>query len=301
MGGIMKKDYWALLVLVIVLGGMSFASGELKSEYPVSQVLKVRSVSQFDCKIDGYPYDVSAPFHVQIRDVKADPQVPVEEAAEYIYERLKNAEHVMLCNIQFRNYFRLTADVVVDGRDLKQELVTMGLARSPELVDVTSGTSQKGPARPSVRRYQPAVYAPRSRVERHVITLQSLMDTQVDFSLVNEETPLAEALQILSESVRPYLPLIILWNDLENNALVSRDMPIGVGGEGKITVKRALELVLHSVSQRAATKLLLSVSGGVMTVGTQKGLLVKSTVHSYPVEDIIAVPSYGDTDEQTRN
>ncbi|MBL7214528.1 MAG: thermonuclease family protein [Phycisphaerae bacterium] len=300
----MNRNFWIVLVAGIGLAGLSSLYAKVESDYAVSAVLNVRSLSEFDCKIDGYSYAPSVRFRVQVRDVVTDPKLPADETAEYLRERLKKAERVVLKQVQFRNYFRVIADVTVDGRDLRQELIQQGFARSTEHSNDVADASQESPRDNPPRRYQPTVKysAPAtSQVEKRVVTLQSLLDTEVDFSMVNEETPFAEALQILSDSVRPRLPLVILWNDLETNALVNKDIPIGIGGIGKIKLKKALELVLHSVSGHAATKLLLSMQGQVITIGTQKGLLVKSTTHSYSVDDIISTPFSENTDNRRGN
>lgn len=115
------------------------------------------------------------------------------------------------------------------------------------------------------------------------------MNTKVDLSAINEETPFKEALDIISNSVRPRLPLVILWNDLENNAMVDKEMPVGLGGFGSLKLKQALKLILLSVS-RNGMKLQLAFEGQVITIGTQRGLLRKSRVRVYSVEDLTSVP-----------
>jgi len=293
----MKQGILLLIALILISSVVTAADSD--KDYPVSEILKVRSVTEFDCRINGYKYAESARFRVQVQNVKINQQLPADETVEYLHERLKNARQILLQNVQFHNYFRVEADVLVDGRDLGQELIELGLATSTKpaaaVTDEEVSSGQTAYQAERIRRYQPEDRNTQTRptqvtIKRQFVTMASLLNTPVDFSLVNEETTLEEALQILSDSVQPQLPLVILWNDLEANAMVEKDMPIGIGGVGKVKLKQALELVLHSVSQRAQTKLLLSLQGNVLTIGTQRGLLVKSTTRSYSIEDIVAPP-----------
>ena len=119
--------------------------------------------------------------------------------------------------------------------------------------------------------------------------------------MINEETSFAEALSIISNSVRPRLPFVVLWNDIETNALIDRDTPVGVGGFRTMKLGRALDIILHSVSQTAQTKLILATEGQVITLGTQRGLLEKSSVRSYSVDDIVSAPFYEETDNRGSN
>lgn len=294
----MNRHYWSVLLWVIGAAGFS-CGAEVKSTYAVSEILDVSSPVAFDCRLAGYPYGDTVRFHVQVRGVVRNPQVPVDEAAEYLRERFKNADHVVLKQIQFRNYFRVVADISIDGCDLAQELIAQHLAAAEQPLtvkpDEAAGQTRRQPAG---RRYQPPVpesHPAAAQTRGRYVTLESLLDTEVDLSAINEDTTFAEALKILSDSVRPRVPFVILWNDLETNALIDKDMPIGAGGFGVLKLKYALKLILHSVSRTAQMKLHMAMEGGVVTIGTQRGLLQKSRVQSYSVADIVSAPFTEDT------
>lgn len=286
----------------MVVGAGMFNGGFLSANpgatYRVSEVPAVRSLSAFDCKLSDYAYAPSVRFRVQIRDVTVNPDIPPEEAAEYLSERLNSAERILLTNVNFRNYFRVTADVVADGRDLGQEFIRRGLAATMEPpVDETDAGDMSRQAlrtksigrqyRPKQTRHSRPAGPP---VRQMVVTMQSLMDSWVDLSMINDETPLEEALNAISDSVRPRLPFVILWNDLEANAFVDKNTPIGVSEFGNVQVKQALKVILHSISVNAPTKVILAIEGGVVTVGTQRGLIQKMAVHSYSVDDLVTAP-----------
>lgn len=291
---------WFFLVLGVGLtAGSSFAFSWDRS-YEVSEVLKVKSLSEFECRIKNYPYSKHARFRVKIRDVIVNSQVPKDDALEYLSERLKKAEHITLENIQPLNYFRLIADIRVDDRDLCAELIQQHLAlpkTQPKEQEIDTDRPQRYVSR-SASGTQTTMLDKSSvpRIRRRFVTLQSLLDAVVDVSALNEETSVEEALDILAGSVRPRLPFVVLWNDLTSNAMLDRDTPIGVGGFGKMKLKKAIEMVLHSLSSRAPTKLILAVEGQVITVGTRNGLLQKSRVRTYSMEDLISIPADADED-----
>ena len=285
--------------------GPSSSSEVKKAEYRVAEAVSVRALSRFDCKLKGYPYAKSVSFEVQIRDVVLNSRIPAQEATEYLYERLKNADAIVLENIQFRNYFRLIADVRINGQNLAEELVQQRLALPVD----RSKEEENSPPRPNLNRKADPTDRPVSRrpqtairkINKRVVTLQQLLETEVDLSMINEETSFQESLEILSDSVRPRLPLVILWKDLKANAFIEKDMPIGVGGFGKIKLKKGLEIILHTISKSSRTKLLLAAEGQVITLGTQGGMLGKSAVRSYSVEDLTSVPSYETNDRNQGN
>ena len=286
----MNSQRWILVAAGIAL--MGFVRGDaVPSDYAVSEIVRVLSPAEFECRIAGYAYTGSVRFRVQVRDVVVNPQMPADEAAEYLYERLKAADRVVLQQVQFRNYFRLRAAVSLDGKDLRQELLDLGLAMPVPSVETTTSPS------PPQRRYRPPASGPspaparaKTDVNRRGITLESLLAAKVDLSAINETTTLQEALEILSDSVRPRVPFVVLWNDLETNALIDKNIPVGAGGFGELPLKQALKIILHSVSRSGQMKLHLAIEGGVVTIGTQKGLLQKATVQSYAVEDLISPP-----------
>lgn len=269
---------------------------DLETRYAVSEIVTVRSPAAFECKLSGYAYAPSARFRVQIRDVAINPDIPAEEASEYLYERLKHADRVVLKNIQFRNYFRVTADVQADGRDIKEELVRMRLALPVESTESTAANAAATASteRRIERRYRPPVERPtrtnESRPLRRSVSIQNLMESEVDLSAIDDETTLEEALDIISESVRPRVPFVILWNDLQANALIDKETPIGVSEFGRVKLKQALKVIFHSLSLNAPAKVILAIEGGVVTIGTQRGLIQKATVRSYSVSDLMNVP-----------
>ena len=289
------------VLLAVGLGVFLVCTDAISADtsYEVSEVLKVSSLSQFECRLKDYPYSKHARFKVQIRNVILNPQIPEGDAMEYLYERLKNAGHLTLESVQFRNYFRLIADVKVDTRDLCSELIQQNLALPISQTGqqpLSPGVPERSGQAPASRYKKTTSGELSPPPRRRVVTLQGLLETVVDVSAINDETTIEESLGILADSVRPRLPFVILWNDLKANAMLEKDMPLGVGGFGRMKLRKVLEIILHSLSSRAKTKLILAVEGQVITVGTRNGLLQKSRSRAYSVEDLMSIPSDADED-----
>ncbi|MDC0920055.1 thermonuclease family protein [Candidatus Thioglobus sp.] len=53
---------------------------------------------------------------------------PALEARDFVRDRLANAKEIKLTNLQRGKYFRVVANVVVDGVNLEQELLDKELA-----------------------------------------------------------------------------------------------------------------------------------------------------------------------------
>ena len=302
----MRGFHMGIVAIVVMAAGavaaaQTAAPEPLAGRFAVEQVLAVRSASVFECRLADYPYSKTARFRVHLRGVTASPQIPPAQAQEYLTERLKGADHIQLNNIRFRNYFRLTADVIVDGRDLAAELVAQRIAR-PVSETVSDGAAEGGNSgpRPASRvQHRAVATAQADRLPTAVVTLESLLAARVNLSAINDETTLQEALAILSQSVRPRLPLVVLWNDLERNALVRKDMPVGLAGFGVMELRQALKLILLSVSRAGGLKPELAFEGRVITIGTQRGLLQKAGLKTYAVEDLTA-PSFTEDGDLNR-
>ncbi|MES1941412.1 nuclease [Salinisphaera sp. T5B8] len=52
------------------------------------------------------------------------------KAMQFTVAALRNASTIELRNIERRKYFRIVAEVEIDGRDLDRQLIGVGLARS---------------------------------------------------------------------------------------------------------------------------------------------------------------------------
>lgn len=288
--------YGCLTVMVSALWvGAIGIETESNVVYTVSQVTAVEVPTAFICRLGDYAWPTPVQFKVQLRviEMAADPNT-ARTARRFLYERLTNARQVKLTAIQDHGYFRLTADVMVDGQDVATEMIQYGLMRSSVMTaenpENTLIPSRKQ-ALSDVSTYSETRPHPRPvPVPLRPLPLEKLLAQEADLSGISSETTLQEALFFIAEATRPKLPILILWNDLQQNSMVGRDTPVGLDGFGKMTVGKALELILKSVSPSPVSLIAID-EGGILTIATQHGIAREPRLGVYPVTDIVAAPS----------
>jgi hypothetical protein len=100
-----------------------------------------------------------------------------------------------------------------------------------------------------------------------------------------------QAIHILRHSTKPPLNIAVLWKDLEENADIYRDTPIGIDGLSKVPLRRHLKSLLMGVSGASPVKLGYVVDDGVIIIATRDSLPVKMTARVYHVTDLVAPPA----------
>jgi len=100
-----------------------------------------------------------------------------------------------------------------------------------------------------------------------------------------------EAINILRNSTVPPLNIVVLWKDLEENADIYRDTPIGMDGVSKVPLRTHLKLLLMSVSAGGVEKLVYVVDDGVITIATQGSLPKKMKSRVYDISDLVSPPA----------
>jgi hypothetical protein len=101
----------------------------------------------------------------------------------------------------------------------------------------------------------------------------------------------AQAIDILRHSTSPPLNIAVLWKDLEENADIYRDTPIGIDGLSKVSLRMHLKFLLMGVSGGSPVKLGYIVDDGVIIIGTRESLPVKMKARVYDVTDLVAPPA----------
>ncbi|ABB39602.1 nuclease (SNase domain-containing protein) [Oleidesulfovibrio alaskensis G20] len=103
----------------------------------VSRVTSVYDGDTFRCDIDGWPAIIGKNIGIRIngidtpemRDKRPQVKALAIEARDFVRSRLKEANVIELRNIQRGKYFRIVADVYLDGSvNLAEELIQRGLA-----------------------------------------------------------------------------------------------------------------------------------------------------------------------------
>jgi len=112
-----------------------------------------------------------------------------------------------------------------------------------------------------------------------------------DPSSFTPEMTFEEAINILRNSTVPKLNIAVLWKDLEQNADVYRDTPIGIKGVSKVPLRTHLKLLLMSISAGGTEKLGYVVDDGVIIIATQGSLPKKMKTRVYDITDLVSTPA----------
>ena len=110
-------------------------------------------------------------------------------------------------------------------------------------------------------------------------------------SALTPDTAFAEAIDMLRHSVRPPLNIVVFWKDLEDNADVDRDTPVGIEGLSGITIKKHLELILTSLSTMGDGELSYVVEDGIIMIATKDSLPKVMKTRVYDITDLTASPA----------
>jgi hypothetical protein len=287
---------------VAVIMGMTCAASFCYSAniYHVSEIIRVISPESFECRLLDFPYARQVRFQVFLKGAVLDPARSEEEAVHALREAIAAAETIELKDVNIRNYFRLDAQVWADGVNINETLISGKYLRETVIIQSDKVEEPRVFVRSEVQRptTSPAAVRP---AKTGVYDLQALLKTKIDLSSLRSETPFEEALQIISRSLEPRLPIVVFWSDLENNAYVDRNTPIGVEGFGRISAAQGLDTILYSVSGYGVP-LKFTINGGILKVGTVN-TLSKKTTQVYSVADLISPPAdyTGDTNYGSGN
>ena len=276
------------IILVSIVIPASDAAPSISENYRVSEILRVLSPNSFESKLENYKPAKFVRFRVILRGFESGDSDKASK--EYLENILKSANRIELRNAKLRSYFRVEADLWLDGKPFGDKHASAvaesdkeTVKDSPNPIIYRPGTPLVGrKSEPSAKRSLPA--------KRHSSTIAELMDTQIDCSMLTEDMPLSEALDLLSESVQPCLPLLIHWEDLQVNALIEKDTPIGVEGFARLKLSQALDAILRSAAGREPNPALVA-EGGILILASQQMLQKYRTTRVYDVRDLLAVPS----------
>jgi endonuclease YncB( thermonuclease family) len=129
----MKK---LLLYLTLFLGVLSVQAAPEYGTVTVSKVISVYDGDTFRVDIDSLPPIVGKNIPIRLNGVDT-PEIRGKcqyekdlalEARDFVRNKLANAKEIKLTKLQRGKYFRVVADVYVDGISLEQELLDNELA-----------------------------------------------------------------------------------------------------------------------------------------------------------------------------
>ncbi|MHC4532651.1 MAG: hypothetical protein ACYS6K_01750, partial [Planctomycetota bacterium] len=111
------------------------------------------------------------------------------------------------------------------------------------------------------------------------------LETIVDLSELAPQMSFGEVVEILENSVSPPLQIQPIWKDLLENVEVEQATPAGMDPLPHIKLRKALEILLTSVSSTGLPKLTYIVDEGVILIGTTQMLSPKMVPRVYDISD----------------
>ena len=276
----MQTGLMLITLISLMIPAASSPQGS-SSAYEVGEIIRILSGDSFECRLTDYAHSSAVRFRVRIRNMPR--QQNEKESKERLAALLEDADRIELGNVRFRNYFRVDADLILEGN----------LLAFPQ--DTPEPIQEKPPRMPlrlrpiDITSHSPAE-KPVSTVSKRSVSLKQLLRKPVDLSVLDAETSLAEALDILTHASDPPLPLVVFWSDLRDNALLGKNTPIGIEGFQTISVGLALDMILRAFSV-TGPKLVVVAEGKVLTLGTEQTLLNDKKTEVYSIRDLTSPPS----------
>ena len=125
-------------IIIFILCLLSFSiHAKDYGNVTVSEVTSIYDADTFRVNIEGYPPIAGERIPVRILGVDApelrgkceSEKIKAREAKQFTVLALRSAKTIELINMQRGKYFRILADVYIDGKNLADSLIKSGHAR----------------------------------------------------------------------------------------------------------------------------------------------------------------------------
>ena len=126
-----------VVVCLLFMSSVVVAADRQFGDVMVSEVTSIYDADTFRVSIKGWPDIIGKRMSVRVLGVDA-PEIrgkcasekqAARRAKQFTVEALRSAKKIELRNIQRGKYFRILANVFVDGKNLAQALINARLAR----------------------------------------------------------------------------------------------------------------------------------------------------------------------------
>lgn len=129
----MKK---ALLICFVCFTAL-YAADKVYGKVEVSKIMSIYDGDTFKVTIDSWPSIAGENIGIRVagidcpemRDKRDRVKALAQQAKQHTVKRLREGKNIWLLNLQRDKYFRILADVEIDGKDLATELIKLGLAK----------------------------------------------------------------------------------------------------------------------------------------------------------------------------
>lgn len=125
------------LILCLTYTTALFSEEKTYGDVTLSEIVSIYDGDTFTGTIKDWPTIIGYRISIRVagidcpemRDKRPEIKAKAQEAKQYVVNRLREAKEVRLINIRRDKYFRILADISVDGKDLAKELIEKGLAK----------------------------------------------------------------------------------------------------------------------------------------------------------------------------
>lgn len=129
------KIMW--LTLFVLLPSLVSANNDIYGDITINEVTSIYDADTFRVNISSWPEIIRKRVPVRVLGIDA-PEIRgkceiekkmARQAKEFTVAKLREGKQIILRNIQRGKYFRILANVSIDGEDLGKQLIQAGLAR----------------------------------------------------------------------------------------------------------------------------------------------------------------------------
>lgn len=126
-----------LIPLLLLPAIQARAGGKAYGDVVVTRVISVHDGDTFRCDVDPWQPIIGSRIAVRVNGVDTpemnDTRPEIREKAiaakQFVIGKLQSAKVIELRNVKRGKYFRIVADIYVDGKSLAEMLLDAGLAR----------------------------------------------------------------------------------------------------------------------------------------------------------------------------
>lgn len=126
-----------ILILYLICACTILSEDKTYGSATISEIVSIYDGDTFTGTIKSWPTIIGYRISIRVagidcpemRDKRPEIKSKAQEAKQYVVERLRGATKVRIINIRRDKYFRILADVTIDGKDLAAELIANGLAK----------------------------------------------------------------------------------------------------------------------------------------------------------------------------
>lgn len=133
----MKLRCLLAIIATLLLATTALAGTMIYGDAAVSEVTSIYDGDTFRCNLQGYPPIAGERIGIRVngidtpelRDNRPVIKALARKAKQFTVQRLREGQEIVLRNMKRGKYFRIVADVYIDGRSLGEELIAAELAK----------------------------------------------------------------------------------------------------------------------------------------------------------------------------